>query len=67
MTLLPGADKKCLLFSLSWWMPSLPVPECPLAAENNLNLHNQLGKKAPLNGISEVTDVGHRFSMISVR
>lgn len=39
----------------------------PLTTKNSLTLHNQLGEKAPLVGISEVTDVGHTFSMVSVR
>lgn len=43
------------------------LAECPLAAENNLALHKQLDKKGPLDCVSEVTDVGHTFSMVSVR
>lgn len=83
MALLPGADKKCLLLVVvNAESPvrvktkfrgkavkglCLLLAECPLAAENNLSFHNQLGKKTPLDSISEVTDVGHMFSMVSVR
>jgi len=45
----------------------LLLAECRLAAENIITPHNQLGKQAPLGGISEVTEVGQTFSMISVR
>lgn len=83
MALLPGAAKKCLLLvlvnaespvrvktgfrgkSVKGLCPLLS--ECPSAAENNLSFHNQLGKKTPLDSISEVTDVGQTFSMVSVR